>query len=180
MSLFTGPNRGVFRLLTVCLGGVAGAGALLALGGSAPPLRARPGVPAQAAQEQTPPNPFEKGLPPGIPDEEVQKITCTQCHRRPTPDLLPRAMWHDEIVKMMFFRAKEPQPRGDLSVIKLPPDMAAALRYMEANAPERLRTPDRWPDVTESRLKFTSYGLSLPDSGDNPARLECPPGRLRR
>jgi FG-GAP-like repeat len=69
----------------------------------------------------------------------------------------------------MFMRANEPQPRGDLSQVELPPDMAAALRYFEANAPERLQPPDRWPAVAESKLKFRSYGLSVPDAPDNPA-----------
>ncbi len=69
----------------------------------------------------------------------------------------------------MFLRENKPQPRGDLSNVELTPDMAAALRYLEANAPERLKAPERWPAVTESPVTFTSYGLSVPDLRDNPA-----------
>ena len=46
---------------------------------------------------------------------------------------------------MMYLRDKKTQPRGDLSSVELSPDMAAALRYMEANAPERLEAPKPWP-----------------------------------
>jgi VCBS repeat protein len=101
-------------------------------------------------------------------DEKVAHAACTSCHKFPPPDILPRSSWHHEVAKMMFLRANEPQPRGDLSHVDLPDDMAAALRYMEAHAPERLVAPKSWPPVAESTLTFTSYGLSLPDTPDNP------------
>ena len=102
-------------------------------------------------------------------DEKAARAGCTPCHKFPTPDILPRSKWHHEIAKMMFLRDKKTQPRGDLSGVELSPDMAAALRYMEANAPERLEAPKPWPAVAESKLKFTSYGLTIPDRPDNPA-----------
>ena len=108
-------------------------------------------------------------MPSGISDEEVQKIVCSQCHKPPAPDVLPRGKWHDEIAKMMYLRDKKAQPRGDLSDVQLSPDMAAALRYMEAHAPERLEAPKPWPAVAESPLKFTSYGFSVPDAPNNPS-----------
>jgi hypothetical protein len=120
-------------------------------------------------QQQTPVNPFERGLPPGISDEQVHKVVCSTCHKAPAPDILPLSSWHHEVAKMMFLRANQPQPRGDLSKVELPPDMAAALRYLEVNAPERLQPPARWPAVTESPVKFTSYGLRVPDRPDHPA-----------
>jgi VCBS repeat protein len=102
-------------------------------------------------------------------DEKAARAACTPCHKFPTPDILPRSKWHHEIAKMMYLRDKKSQPRGDLSSVELSPDMAAALRYMEANAPERLEAPKPWPAVSESPLKFTSYGLNVPDAPDNPA-----------
>jgi hypothetical protein len=102
-------------------------------------------------------------------DEKSARAACTPCHKFPTPDILPRSKWHHEIAKMMFLREKRTQPRGDLGNVELPADMAAALRYMEANAPVRLEATKPWPAVTESKLKFTSYGLTIPDRPDNPA-----------
>jgi len=102
-------------------------------------------------------------------DEKAARAACTPCHKFPTPDILPRGKWHYEIAKMMYLRDKKTQPRGDLSSVELSPDMAAALRYMEVNAPERLEAPKPWPAVSESPLKLTSYGLSVPDAPDNPA-----------
>jgi hypothetical protein len=125
--------------------------------------------PSASLQQPRPSNPPAPVVPSGIPDVEVQKIVCSQCHKPPTPDILPRSKWHHEIAKMMYLRDKRTQPRGDLSNVELSPDMAAALRYMEANAPERLEAPKPWPAASESPLKFTSYGLSVPDAPDNPA-----------
>ncbi len=125
--------------------------------------------PSALFQQPSPANPPAAVVPSGIPDEAIQKIICTLCHKRPTPDILPRSTWHHEIAKMMYLREKRTQPRGDLGKLELPPDMAAALRYMEANAPERLEAPKPWPAVAESRLKFTNYALSIPDRPDNPA-----------
>ena len=116
-----------------------------------------------ASQEPTRPNPTPAD------DEKAARAACTPCHKFPTPDVLPRSKWHHEIAKMMFLRDKKAQPRGDLSDVELSPDMAAALRYMEANAPERLEAPKPWPPAAESPLKFTGYGLTIPGAPDNPA-----------
>src|SRR5205085_8145016 len=73
-----------------------------------------------------------------------------------------------ETAKMMLIVQGKPAP-PDLNSVKLSDDFAAALRYMEANAPERLPAPDPWPDPSESPVKFTSYGLSVPDMPRDPA-----------
>ena len=101
-------------------------------------------------------------------DEEVQKISCIPCHKRPTPDVLPRNMWRNEVAKMTLIRNMEP-PRRDMNSVVLPPDMAAALRYLVKNAPDHLAAPERWPDPSESPVKFTQYGLSVPDMPNDPA-----------
>jgi len=153
MPLFGRQSGAVFTRALAITATVATAGTLL-IARSPTPLQQQPIAP--------PP------LPAGISDEEVHKIVCSQCHKRPMPDVLPRGKWHHEVAKMMFLRAQRPQPQGDLSNVELQPDMAAALRYIEANAPERLEAPKAWPPVADSKLKFTSYGLTIPDRPDNP------------
>jgi hypothetical protein len=157
MPLFARHGGGAFAGTLSLIATVAATGVLLVA------------LPSTPLQQPIPPNPSDPVVPAGISDEDVQKIICIQCHKRPTPDILPRSKWHHEIAKMMFLRDKKTQPRGDLSGVELSPDMAAALRYMEANAPERLEAPKPWPAVAESKLKFTSYGLTIPDRPDNPA-----------
>jgi VCBS repeat protein len=101
-------------------------------------------------------------------DEKTARDLCTPCHKFPEPDILPRNMWRSEIVKMMFIMRGEPQPT-DWNTVRLPEDFAATDRYMEAHAPEHLPAPDPWPDPSESPVKFTSYGLSVPNMPDDPA-----------
>ena len=69
---------------------------------------------------------------------------------------------------MMFIRAQQPPPLAELTPVNLPDDMAAALRYMEAHAPDRLPAPERWPEPSESPVKFSTYGLSVPDMPRDP------------
>ena len=47
--------------------------------------------------------------------------------------------------------------------------MEQVLQYMVRNAPDRLAAPERWPDPSESPVKFTQYGLSVPDMPNDPA-----------
>ncbi|HEX6465538.1 MAG TPA: VCBS repeat-containing protein, partial [Vicinamibacterales bacterium] len=101
-------------------------------------------------------------------DEKTARDMCTPCHKFPEPDVLPRKMWRSEIAKMMFIMQRQPQP-SDLESVKLPDDFAAVDRYMEAHAPERLPAPEPWPDPSESPVKFTSYGLTVPDMPNDPA-----------
>jgi hypothetical protein len=100
-------------------------------------------------------------------DEKIAKDICTPCHKFPPPDILPKNMWRSEVAKMMFIARAQPAP-ADLTTITLPDDFAAALRHMEAHAPARLAAPDRWPSPSESPVKFTSYGLSVPDLPNDP------------
>src|SRR5436190_14489641 len=100
-------------------------------------------------------------------DAAVARQICTPCHKLPPPDILPRAVWRSEIAKMMFIAERQPAP-ADLNGVALSGDMAAALRYFETHAPDRLPAPERWPDPDESPVKFTSYGLSVPDLPNDP------------
>src|SRR5262245_15295841 len=104
---------------------------------------------------------------PAANDETIAKNICTPCHKFPPPDILPKNMWRSEVAKMMFIARGQPAP-ADLNSVTLADDFAAALRHMEAHAPERLPAPERWPDPAESPVKFTSYGLSVPDLPNDP------------
>src|SRR5881392_3449593 len=81
-------------------------------------------------------------------DAAVARQICTPCHTLPPPDILPRAVWRSEIAKMMFIAERQPAP-ADLNGVALSGDMAAALRYFETHAPDRLPAPERWPDPDE-------------------------------
>jgi hypothetical protein len=162
----TRPVRRVMASRFGPLVGLACAGALLAIGPAAPARDAWPPPPTSGLQIPAPPSPVR--IPPGMSDEEVQKITCIPCHKRPMPDVLPRNMWRNEVAKMTLIRDLQP-PRLDMNSVVLPPDMAAALRYLVKNAPDHLAAPERWPDPSESPVKFTHYGLSVPDMPNDPA-----------
>jgi hypothetical protein len=129
-------------------------------------------VQAPAGGEQAPRPPF---TPPKTPEalEQLVKTTCTECHRQPTPDVMPRDMWRETIVRMMFIREKRLAPfrglGGIYKNIQLPPDMAEVLKYMEARAPEHLPAPEPWPAPGESPVQFTRSGLSVPDMPNDPA-----------
>lgn len=109
----------------------------------------------------------------GGAEEQQARITCGGCHAFPPPDILPRAVWRDEFVRMMFIREKRLPPPGPPAValrgIQLPPDMQQALAYFEKLAPERLPTPEAWPGVDESPVRFTRRALSLTEMPGAPA-----------
>jgi hypothetical protein len=53
--------------------------------------------------------------------------------------------------------------------VQLPPDMEAVLPYYVSRAPERLPTPEPWPDPSESPVQFTRHALNMPDMPNTPA-----------
>ena len=106
------------------------------------------------------------------PDEQHARVTCGGCHAFPPPDILPRAAWRDEFVRMHFLREKQPPPIGPpgiLSRVQLPPDMEAALPYFLSRAPERLPPPESWPAPAASPVSFTRHTMALPKMPDTPA-----------
>jgi FG-GAP-like repeat len=106
-------------------------------------------------------------------DDKLVRATCTGCHAFPPPDILPRDRWRDEIVRMMFIREKRTPPTGPpdtvYRTVQLPADMAEALAFYEARAPERLPAPTAWPDPAESPVRFERRGLAMADMPDTPA-----------
>jgi len=126
---------------------------------------AAPRVEASSSQAQT-----SAGM---SGEEKLARATCSSCHNFSPPDVLPKDAWRSEIVRMMFIREGRLPPTGDPAVayrnVQLPPDMEQVLQYMVKNAPDRLAAPERWPDPSESPVKFTQYGLSMPDMPNDPA-----------
>jgi hypothetical protein len=106
-------------------------------------------------------------------EEQQARAVCGTCHAFPSPDILPRQAWRDEIVRMMFIRENRLPPVGPPSTvyrnIQLPPDMAQVLPYFTSRAPERLPAPEPWPDPAESPIKVTKTSLTMPDMPNTPA-----------
>jgi len=106
-------------------------------------------------------------------DEKLARETCSVCHSFASPEILPKSSWRAEIVRMTFIREGRVPPIGDPAVVyrnvQLPPDMEQVLQYMVKNAPDHLAAPERWPDPSESPVKFTEYGLSMPEMPNDPA-----------
>ncbi len=105
-------------------------------------------------------------------DEMQVRATCGVCHALPPPEILPRSVWRDEFVRMMFIRDNRLPPigpPGTLSRVALAPDMEAVLPYFLSRAPERLPLPEPWPDPSESPVQFTRHSLTMPDMPNTPA-----------
>lgn len=106
-------------------------------------------------------------------DEALARATCSTCHAFPPPDILPRGVWRDEFVRMMFIREGRLPPVGNPSVVnrgvQLPPDFDRVLPFYTARAPEHLAAPEPWPDPRESPITFSRHGLSVAEMPDTPA-----------
>ena len=106
-------------------------------------------------------------------EEQHARVTCGGCHAFPSPEILPKAAWRHEFVRMMFIRDNRLPPVGQpetvYQTIKLPPDMEKVLPYFIDRAPERLPLPEQWPDPGTSPVKFARRTLSLPGRSFPPA-----------
>ena len=115
--------------------------------------------------------------PPAQGDEQQARATCGGCHAFPPPDILPRQVWRDEFVRMMFIREKRLPPLGPPGVVnrtvQLPPDMEQALPFFTSSRAGASARPGAWPAVSESPIQFTRRGLSLPDMPGHPRCRTC-------
>jgi hypothetical protein len=109
--------------------------------------------------------------PPG--DEAQARATCGGCHAFPPPEILPKAAWRDEFVRMMNFREGKLPPSVPASrynrTVQLPPDMEQALAYFLGRAPDRLPPPAPWPSPDRSPVAFARTTVSVADMPNNPA-----------
>ena len=106
-------------------------------------------------------------------DETQARAVCGGCHAYPPPEILPRDVWRDEFVRMMFIREGRVPPMGPPGIayrkVELPADMEAVLPFYTARAPERLASPEPWPDPASSPVRFERHSLQMPDMPDTPA-----------
>jgi hypothetical protein len=106
-------------------------------------------------------------LPADLPvatEAEVQQRCGTVCHKMPPPDILPRAAWRDELVRMQLIMDGVPEPAGMMggatAMIPLPPDMLRIQRFYEKGAPEALPAHEPWP-VTPASTTFDRQAVGL-------------------
>ena len=105
---------------------------------------------------------------PARTDEDTARALCATCHRLPPPDVLPRAAWRDEIVRMARIRENREVPPGEVGgPFEVAPDMLAALRHYEAHAPEALAPPEAWPAIA-ARPAFEIRPLTPPGAPPAP------------
>ncbi len=114
----------------------------------------------------------QSAQPAAQPDEQQARVVCGTCHPLPPPDILPRAQWRSEFVRMLYIREKQQLPIGPPDRVRLTPlpeEMERALPYFESRAPERLSDPEPWPDPSESPLRFVKRSLSASEMSGAPA-----------
>jgi mono/diheme cytochrome c family protein len=98
--------------------------------------------------------------------EDSARRLCIGCHAPTPPDVLPRASWRNEMVKMTLIAEGkgmpgwgEPPPQVVLS-----PDYEDILAYYESKAPAALPSPDPWPPPEESPLRFVRRSVRFPEA----------------
>jgi VCBS repeat protein len=96
----------------------------------------------------------------------VAPATCATCHRVPPADVLPRAAWRDEIVRMQRIRDGS-EARPDSLEPTLPKDFVDALAWYERRAPVALAPLARWPDPGPVPA-FVRRKLTPPDAPPTP------------
>jgi hypothetical protein len=118
------------------------------------------------AQEPTPPNTQV------VAGEAASHVQCGTCHKWPPPDVLPRSSWRDEIARMFLIQNNQPEPIGPpgtaARMVRLPSDWQSIIGYYEANAPEHLAPPARWP-APDQTLPFRKRVVSAANGPSNQA-----------
>lgn len=102
---------------------------------------------------------------PAATEAEVRQRCGTVCHKFPPPDILPRAAWRDELVRMQLIMDGVPEPAGMMgagsAMIPLPPDMLRIQRFYERAAPEALPAHVPWAATPGAGTTFEREALHL-------------------
>jgi hypothetical protein len=109
---------------------------------------------SSAAPRQTSPAPVAARPDQPMATEAEVQARCSPCHKVPSPDILPRSAWRDEMVRMMLISEGVPEPAGATSFLPLSPDWLRLWRYYDAKAPERLPEPEPWPAASREPVPF--------------------------
>jgi hypothetical protein len=119
-----------------------------------------------AAQQPTPANTQV------VAGEAAAHARCATCHKFPSPVVLPRSRWRDEIARMFLILNNQPEPSGPpgtaARIVRLPPDWLSIVGYYEANAPEHLAALASWPEPDQP-LPFRKRAVSLASRQSNQA-----------
>jgi hypothetical protein len=104
--------------------------------------------------------------------EAAARTQCATCHKVPPPDVLPRAIWRDEVARMFLIRNNQPEPAGPpgtaARMVLLPPDWQAIVRYYESGAPDKLPPPEKWP-AADRKIPFRRRVVTPPQSPPSPS-----------
>jgi len=111
-----------------------------------------------------------RAAPPSAPtpdprkDDVLAKRLCGDCHPPPPPDILPRASWRKEIVKMSLIHAGKGIPAwGEAPALEaLSRDYQDVLAYYEAKAPAALPPSPPWP--APQPLRFVRHVIGFKDA----------------
>jgi hypothetical protein len=107
----------------------------------------------QVAASSQPPPSSSRDTQPEATDAEVQ-ARCSPCHKVPSPEILPRSSWRDEMVRMMLIQEGVPEPAGASAMLPLSPDWLRLWRYYDRRAPEKLPEPEPWPQASRVPVAF--------------------------
>jgi len=102
------------------------------------------------------PRPF----PPDTPTtkDAQARAVCSQCHRSPPPDILPRDAWKRTVAQMKGFVLE-----GVGAPVPGPPvedfDLAPFVDYYESRAPAALPPPEPWPPTDDDAVRFVRHAI---------------------
>lgn len=137
----------------------AGAGTALPWLAAVVLLAGAPAVYPRATTQQAP------GASAIASEAEVRQRCGTVCHKFPPPDVLPRAAWRDELVRMQLIMDGVPEPVGMMglgsAMIPLPPDMLRVQRFYERAAPEALPPFEPWPEAPSRTVRFERASMPI-------------------
>ena len=138
---------------------------IISVSSASHPSSGPPGHASRLTVQQTAPT--EAELSAG---EAAARARCATCHTVPPPDVLPRAVWRDEIARMFLIQGGQPEPTGPRGtaarIVSLPVEWQSIVKYYEARAPDRLALPASWPDPDDT-LPFKKRAIPGPPGSSN-------------